>query len=85
MIDSKSGISGAGKTLARSTHYSECNESFSAYKVGNHHRHISEIAEQLNGVASQEVGFLFTPHLVPMERGILSTIYVDFRSWRKFK
>jgi N-acetyl-gamma-glutamyl-phosphate reductase len=74
--DSKSGVSGAGKTPSPVTHFVETNESFAAYAIGDEHRHLSEINEQLSLFAKQNVSVLFTPHLVPMTRGILSTIYV---------
>jgi N-acetyl-gamma-glutamyl-phosphate reductase len=75
IIDSKSGVSGAGRTLKMTTHYPECNESISAYNVGRH-RHTPEIELITSRGAGQDVRVLFTPHLVPMDRGILSTIYV---------
>lgn len=76
IIDSKSGVSGAGRTPKLSTHYPECNESFSAYAVGTH-RHTPEIEQTLTDVAGEPVEVIFTPHLVPMDRGILSTIYAS--------
>jgi N-acetyl-gamma-glutamyl-phosphate reductase len=75
IADSKSGVSGAGKSPSDATHYVEVNENFSAYKVADEHRHLSEINEQLSITAKLPVNILFTPHLVPMTRGILSTIY----------
>jgi N-acetyl-gamma-glutamyl-phosphate reductase len=77
IADSKSGVSGMGRKATDASHYVACNESFSAYKVGDTHRHLPEILEQLTAAAESPVDALFTPHLVPMERGILSTIYVD--------
>ncbi len=77
IMDAKSGVSGAGKSLSKATHYSESNESFTAYSIADQHRHISEIREQLMYVANANVDFLFTAHLIPMDRGILTTIYVD--------
>lgn len=77
IADSKSGVSGAGRKATEGTHFFFVNENFSAYKVGNTHRHLPEIAEQLGFAAGGPVAPVFTPHLVPMERGILSTIYVD--------
>ena len=74
IIDSKSGISGAGRTPKLPYHYPECNESFSAYNVGKH-RHTPEIEQALSHVAGVPVQVLFTPHLTPMDRGIFSTIY----------
>lgn len=74
IIDSKSGVSGAGRTPKLSTHYPECNENLSAYSVGTH-RHTPEIEQALSDVAGAEVSVIFTPHLIPMDRGIFSTIY----------
>src|SRR6476659_815991 len=74
IIDSKSGVSGAGRTPKLNTLYSECNESISAYSVGKH-RHQPEIEQVLGRVTGKEVEVIFTPHLVPMDRGILSVIY----------
>lgn len=76
IIDAKSGVTGAGRKPSRVTHFSEVAESFKAYKVGEH-RHTSEIEQNLAGLANKEVMLSFTPNLVPMKRGILSTIYVD--------
>src|SRR5476651_6937 len=81
IIDSKSGVSGAGRTPKLSTHFPECNESVSAYSVGKH-RHQPEIEQALSDVAGQPVEVIFTPHLIPMDRGIFSTIYATpFRTW----
>ena len=74
IVDSKSGVSGAGRTPKLTTHYPECNESISAYNVGRH-RHTPEIEEVLSVATGRDVRVIFTPHLVPMDRGILSTIY----------
>jgi len=74
IIDSKSGVSGAGRSPKLTTHFPECNESISAYNVGRH-RHTPEIEQVLSTVSEQEVHVIFTPHLVPMDRGILSTAY----------
>lgn len=74
IIDSKSGVSGAGRTPKLNFHYPECNESFSAYGVGKH-RHTPEIEQILSTAAGKPVEVIFTPHLVPMDRGILSTTY----------
>lgn len=74
VIDAKSGVSGAGRSPKLTAHFPECNESITAYSVGRH-RHTPEI-EQVLGVASgQNVEVVFTPHLVPMDRGILCTMY----------
>ncbi len=74
IVDSKSGISGGGRTPKLSFHYPECNESVSAYGIGTH-RHTPEIEQALAIVADAPVNVIFTPHLMPMDRGIFSTIY----------
>jgi N-acetyl-gamma-glutamyl-phosphate reductase len=74
IIDSKSGVTGAGRTPTAATHFAECNENIGAYNVGRH-RHTPEIEQALAHIAGTAVEVLFTPHLVPMDRGILSTIY----------
>ena len=79
IVDAKSGVSGAGRSPKLTTHFPECNESLSAYSVGRH-RHTPEIDQVLTEVgrrraAGGEVEVIFTPHLVPMDRGILATIY----------
>jgi N-acetyl-gamma-glutamyl-phosphate reductase len=74
IVDSKSGISGAGRKAKLATHYPECNESITAYGVGKH-RHGPEISQILGVIAGQDVNAIFTPHLVPMNRGILTTAY----------
>ena len=74
IIDAKSGVSGAGRTPNPTTLYVECNESITAYSVGNH-RHTPEIEQVLSDVSGKHVQVTFTPHLVPMDRGILCTIY----------
>jgi N-acetyl-gamma-glutamyl-phosphate reductase len=76
IVDAKSGVSGAGRTPKLTTHFPECNESISAYNVGRH-RHTPEIEQILSKAAGQGVEVIFTPHLVPMDRGILSTIYAQ--------
>lgn len=76
ICDSKSGVSGAGRSLSLGTHYCEVNDSFSAYKIGGH-RHTPEINEQLSLFSQKEISITFTPHLLPLTRGMLSTIYVD--------
>jgi N-acetyl-gamma-glutamyl-phosphate reductase len=78
IIDSKSGVSGAGRTPKLAFHFPECNESVSAYNVGRH-RHTPEIEQALSDVAGEPVEVIFTPHLIPMDRGILSTIYATPR------
>lgn len=74
IIDSKSGVSGAGRTPKPAFHFPECNESLAAYGVGTH-RHMPEIDQLLSEAAGKSLEVVFTPHLVPMDRGILSTCY----------
>jgi len=74
IIDSKSGISGAGRTPKLEYHFPECNESVTAYNIGQH-RHTPEIEQTLSDVAGEPVEVIFTPHLIPMNRGIFTTIY----------
>ncbi|MDB4733431.1 N-acetyl-gamma-glutamyl-phosphate reductase [Planctomicrobium sp.] len=79
IIDAKSGVSGAGRTPKLGTLFAECNESLSAYSVGTH-RHTPEIEQVLSDVSSQKVEVLFTPHLIPMDRGIFATVYADLKT-----
>ncbi len=74
IIDAKSGVSGAGRGVSLGTHYSELNENFKAYKI-NKHQHIPEIEQVLTDIAGEPVVTTFTTHLVPMTRGIMSTMY----------
>lgn len=76
IIDAKTGISGAGRSLGQNVHYGEANENFSAYKLGTH-KHTPEIEQYLSKLSGSDIKVMFTPHLVPMTRGILATIYVD--------
>jgi N-acetyl-gamma-glutamyl-phosphate reductase len=76
IIDSKSGVSGAGREPKPHLHFPECNESLSAYGVGTH-RHMPEIDQVLSDVAGGPVRVVFTPHLIPMDRGILTTCYAQ--------
>ncbi|MBF0451241.1 MAG: N-acetyl-gamma-glutamyl-phosphate reductase [Candidatus Magnetomorum sp.] len=75
IADSKSGASGAGRSPALGTLFCEVNEGFKAYKVAEH-RHAPEMDENLSIAAGTDVHVLFVPHLVPMSRGIVSTLYV---------
>ncbi len=74
IIDAKSGVSGAGRSLNLGTHFSESNESTKAYNVLSH-RHTPEIDQELSEVNGNEISVIFTPHLIPMNRGILCTCY----------
>ena len=79
VIDSKSGISGAGKQPKPELQFCEVNESFSAYNLAGKHRHIPEIEYNLSNLSNrkEKIKVVFSPHLLPINRGILSTIYVD--------
>ena len=76
IADCKSGVSGAGRGASQTTHFCHVNESFKAYKVGGH-RHTPEIEEKLSDAAGQTVRITFLPHLLPMTRGMESSIYVQ--------
>ncbi len=78
IVDAMSGVSGAGKEPTDDNHFPEMNESARAYKVGTH-RHEPEIAETLSYASGAGVQVAFTPHIVPMNRGILATAYVTLR------
>jgi N-acetyl-gamma-glutamyl-phosphate reductase len=80
IIDSKSGVSGAGRTLSLQTHYSEANENVTAYAIGGH-RHLPEIMQELRLIRPKQLpSVTFVPHLVPMTRGILTTCYAPLTS-----
>ncbi len=74
IADAKSGTSGAGRTPSQALHYAECTENFRAYRVAEH-QHTPEMEQELGRLAGQKISFTFVPHLLPMIRGILSTIY----------
>jgi N-acetyl-gamma-glutamyl-phosphate reductase len=76
LVTSLSGVSGAGRKIEADYLFAECNESMRPYGVPKH-RHLSEIEEQLSIFAGEKVTIQFTPHLVPLNRGIITTIYVD--------
>ncbi|MCH8157440.1 MAG: N-acetyl-gamma-glutamyl-phosphate reductase [Nitrospinae bacterium] len=78
VADSKSGVSGAGRKATLGTQFAECNEGVSAYNVATH-RHTPEIEQELSALAGSEVRISFTPHLVPMTRGLLSTVYINLK------
>ncbi|MFQ5901830.1 MAG: N-acetyl-gamma-glutamyl-phosphate reductase [Thermodesulfobacteriota bacterium] len=78
VIDAKSGVSGAGRVLSSDTSFVEVNEGFKAYKVGGH-RHTPEIEQELSLLANKPVRLTFTPHLLPVTRGILATIYATVK------
>ncbi len=76
IVDAKSGVSGRGNKLSEGSMYCECNEDLRAYAVTGH-RHEPEMESALGMVRDVEVGVTFVPHLIPMDRGILATIYAD--------
>jgi len=80
VIDSKSGVSGAGRTPGQAYHLPETAEGIRAYKVAGAHRHVPEIEQELSRAAGAELNVVFTPHLAPMTRGILSTTYAQLEA-----
>lgn len=81
IIDAASGVTGAGRNTELPYQFCECSENFKAYKVASH-RHTSEIEQELSLLAGEEIMVSFTPHLVPMKRGMLSTIYANLKTER---
>lgn len=79
IIDSKSGVSGAGRSVKLNNLYCEINDGMKAYGIGTH-RHLGEIEQELSKPAGKKIKAAFTPHLVPMSRGIISTIYVNLKN-----
>lgn len=78
IIDGKSGVSGAGRSkFGLAYHFAEANESVSAYKIAGTHRHTPEIEQEISLLARREIRISFTPHLIPMTRGILATCYAN--------
>jgi N-acetyl-gamma-glutamyl-phosphate reductase len=75
VIDAKSGVTGAGRKLSQATQFAEVDGNFSAYRVAGAHQHIPEIEQELSAAAGQGVTVTFTPHLLPINRGILVTSY----------
>lgn len=78
VVDAKSGVSGAGRGASLVTHYAEVNENINPYGVAGH-RHTPEIEQELNELAEESFSITFTPHLVPMTRGILATCYAKLK------
>lgn len=82
IVDSKSGVSGAGRALSLTTHFAEANENVSAYALGGH-RHLPEMEQELQALAGREkLAVTFLPHLIPMTRGILSSCYAPLVAGR---
>ncbi|QQO09221.1 N-acetyl-gamma-glutamyl-phosphate reductase [Breznakiella homolactica] len=84
IIDAASGVTGAGREPGRSTHYPECADSIAPYKIGAH-RHTPEISRNLMKMCGRELPVIFTPHLAPMNRGILSTVYIPLAETHRTK
>ena len=83
VIDAKSGVSGAGRTLSMGTHFAEVNENVSAYALEGH-RHLPEITQELGGLnPALALSVTFVPHLVPMSRGILTTCYARLKAGKR--
>lgn len=76
IADSKSGVSGAGRSLKLSSHFVEAHDNIVPYSIGRSHRHIAEIDQELSKAAGKDITTTFSPHLSPLNRGILSTIYL---------
>ena len=76
IADSKSGVSGAGRSPKQHTHFVEVANNLSPYAIGRTHRHLPEMEQALNGWSSTPPALIFSPHLLPVPRGILSTIYL---------
>jgi N-acetyl-gamma-glutamyl-phosphate reductase len=75
IVDSKSGVSGAGRKPTQTVHFVEVNENLSPYNIGRVHRHLSEMEQELK-LVNPKASLIFSPHLLPVTRGILSTMYV---------
>jgi len=80
IVDAKSGVTGAGRKLTLATHFPEINENFYPYKVEGH-RHLPEMEQELSRLAGTQVKVTFVPHLVPLNRGILSTCYASLKRY----
>ncbi|OGV96695.1 MAG: N-acetyl-gamma-glutamyl-phosphate reductase [Nitrospinae bacterium RIFCSPLOWO2_02_FULL_39_110] len=79
IIDSKSGVTGAGRKVEEALLFAECNENFKSYSLASH-RHTPEIEQEISEIAGKKIKITFVPHLLPVNRGILSTIYSDLIS-----
>ncbi len=80
IADSKSGTSGAGRSAAVGTLFCEVADGFKPYKVGGTHRHTPEIEQELSVAAGENIKVVFTPHLLPISRGIMSTVYANLKT-----
>lgn len=84
VIDAKSGVTGAGRSPSDTTHFPACNEAFSPYKIASH-RHTPEIEQTLSAAAGEKIAVVFVPHLLPVNRGILATMYTKLRNGVTYK
>ncbi len=84
IIDSKSGTSGAGRSAKLPIIFSEVYDNFRAYNIAGLHRHTPEIEEKLSNIAKQKINISFNPHLLPIQRGIISTMYVRLKNNIKY-
>ena len=84
ICDCKSGVTGAGRKPSQGTHFPELNEGFHAYKAASH-RHTPEIEQTLSRLSGQKVTVTFVPHLLPVNRGILATVYADIKEGVSFE
>ncbi len=83
IVDSKSGVSGAGRKATLTTHFVEVNENLSPYNIGRVHRHLSEMEQEVQALHAG-AALIFSPHLLPISRGILSTMYVRLKdNWNE--
>jgi N-acetyl-gamma-glutamyl-phosphate reductase len=84
IIDAKSGVTGAGRKASMDFFFSEVNENLKAYKI-NTHQHMPEIEQEISNLAQKKIKIMFVPHLIPMDRGILETIYVKLNCHKSEK
>jgi N-acetyl-gamma-glutamyl-phosphate reductase len=77
IADSKSGVSGAGRKPSLKTHFVEANENISPYNLGQSHRHVAEMVQVIELLGGDGGNLIFSPHLVPVSRGMLATVYVS--------
>ncbi len=84
VIDAKSGVTGAGRSPSAITHFPACNEAFAPYKIASH-RHTPEIEQTLSIAAGEKMTVLFVPHLLPVNRGILATMYTKLQKGVTYK
>lgn len=80
IFDAKSGVSGAGRSLSLHTHFCEVSENLTAYKIAGEHHHTCEIEQQLSRITKQPLAIQFTPHLLPIARGLLLTAYFKLKN-----